>query len=256
MRNRVFRTRIDGFSLVEVMVAAFVAFLVAAGISAMMKGLFRASSSSAKLGDLSTLKMNIRDALNCEKTLGVVLPAVTGCGGPYTLRRADNSVVPTQFGSPATWEIRSRCVANSLIVEAHQIGAVPSTPGLSSVTHLRRDWFDLFNGTSDFCKAYFVGPGVCPAPQTIIGMAGSVPVCGLGTWPNGPYCIIQAQNQACPTGFTAQDPSNSNVPGNGLVGESFLVRGDSSSHISVANTPWQMNTSFNGPVITWAWCCK
>jgi hypothetical protein len=255
-QSRLLHAPTRGFGLVEALIAASVTLVVAVGISGLMKDSSKSTSSASKLDDLSTLRMSLLENLNCQRTLGVAIPGAAGCGGPYTLRRGNNSIIPSQYGSPATWEIRSRCIANELIVEAHQVGVVTATRELSAVTRLRRDWFDLFDGTSDFCRPYFSGSPACPAPQTLVGMAGPVAVCGPGAWPVGSYCIVQAQSQGCPAGFSAQDPTNSSVPGNGLQGESILVRGNSWSHVSTGSIPFGMNNSFNGPVKTWAWCCK
>lgn len=172
----------QGFSLAGVLVATAVGSIVMAGFVRLTSMNAKVTGSIAQNGDLNVLKSSLAASLNCEKTLNTVLPATAPCSGSFlTLRRGDGSVLPSSYGSPVAWEVRARCVNNEVIVQAKHASSTGTT-GLSSKSLVRNGWFDMFNGTSDFCRPYFTGSaGTCPPPQKIIGMAGPVPVCSTGT---------------------------------------------------------------------------
>ena len=70
-------------------------------------------------------------------------------------------------------------------------------------------------------------------------------------WPQGNYCIIQAQNQSCPTGFTAYDPTSGNFDS-----ARGPIYGGSSSIWESTNRNRADDSSGSYPIRKWAWCCK
>ena len=165
----------SGMSVAGLLIVSFAGLMVSLFLTKVVSNSQKSVKATLNMDDLNGIRQTLRSSLSCEATLGAALPSTVPCAGPYTLRRADGSVLPTQFGSPATWEIRNKCDSNKLLIEVHRIGKTGT--GMSNQTLIRTDWFDLFNGAGELCRPYFSG-ATCPAGQMYIGMAGSVPVCG------------------------------------------------------------------------------
>ena len=67
-------------------------------------------------------------------------------------------------------------------------------------------------------------------------------------WPTGNYCIIQAQNQICPSGFTATTPSG------GTASDAGVVRSAPSSVTATDSFYGTAGAVYS--IKAWAWCCK
>ena len=65
------------------------------------------------------------------------------------------------------------------------------------------------------------------------------------TWPDGNYCIIQAQNKACPTGFTATNPEG--VSG-AIYGGTRSITGPVEQRAKGSDGDYAS--------LEWAFCCK
>ena len=77
-------------------------------------------------------------------------------------------------------------------------------------------------------------------------------------WPSGPYCIVQAKDRGCPTGFNVINPNSCLGQGGGgpLGAECHLLRGGDSSVTNTEIMGMGMNKMKNAQVVRWAWCCK
>ena len=84
--------------------------------------------------------------------------------------------------------------------------------------------------------------------------------CG-GGWPPGKYCIIGAQNQNCPTGFTLTNPVINPTHSWGHPYEESMIMGDlgsTRSTVVTGLTTSRFTTTMVGgaSVQVWWWCCK
>lgn len=73
---------------------------------------------------------------------------------------------------------------------------------------------------------------------------------GGSEWPDGNYCIIQAQDETCPNGFEAIDPSEANEDGTGAI------YGDITSRFESTLRKRTKTSDGSYAVTTWAFCCK
>lgn len=177
----------SGFTLIEIIVAAAILGIIGFGISRIAGTGFQAASISNDRQDLASLKMVIRDQVNCALTLG--LPAnydfsvPVACAGPYKLRKASSSnsagiLLGVDEGAERTrlgiYKIRAACVSNQLQIMVESTKKDPITRAVLPP----RDLFEATGG-SGLCSQYFTG-ATCPSGQEVIGSANGVPVCSGG----------------------------------------------------------------------------
>ncbi|MEI8026669.1 MAG: prepilin-type N-terminal cleavage/methylation domain-containing protein [Pseudomonadota bacterium] len=242
-----------GFSLVEALVAMFILGVIGVGISQMSELGFKSAASAGIRQDLQTLKMTIRDQLSCEKTLNLpdgydTSVPVPCTGSKLTLKKPDGNAFGNPLGS-LTWS--ASCVANKIKVMVSSKRSDPLT-GQPFVTR------DLFNGIAEgLCSSYFTG-FACKAGDTVIGIAGSTPVCGKaganalgfekveGTanetnivcgWPSKPPMKHVAGTVCCPSGKIVFSGGGQCNIGAGGFTENSLQNGPNCWHVDCCKYP-------------------
>lgn len=176
----------SGFSLIEVMVGVAVTGILGLAISSMSSTGFKAASKATNAQDLATLKMVLREQVNCPLTLGLPsnydfsTPVV--CAGPYLPRKTSSSsasgalmgvVDGTDKIRIGNFLVRANCVSNQLHFMVESTRLDPFTKTLPPPV-------DLFekSGGSGLCSSYFGGT-VCPAGKVVSGVANGIPVCSI-----------------------------------------------------------------------------
>lgn len=183
-----------GFSLIEVLVASAVLGIIAVAIASMSGTAFQAASISNSRQDLASLKMVLREQVNCPLTLGLPVDydfsVPVPCAGPYILKKNSPSG-PVNLGGPTTppdpertqlgnYKIRASCVANQLQIMVESTRKDPLTK-----TYLPPK--DIFAGAggNGLCSQYFTG-ATCPPGRVVTGVANGIPVCSAAvTCPSG-----------------------------------------------------------------------
>jgi prepilin-type N-terminal cleavage/methylation domain-containing protein len=173
---------IRGFSLVESLVSMFILGIVGLGISSMSDLGFKSAASAGLRQDFETLKWTIREQLSCTETLG--LPAdynpsvpVPCTGSELTLKKHKGK----EFGNPiGSLKWSASCVSDRIQI---MITSKKNDP----ITKKPFGPKDLFEGMADgLCSNYFTGSSCSKPGETVIGTAGTTPVCGKAPVPVDP----------------------------------------------------------------------
>lgn len=200
---------ISGLTLVEVLTASSILGILGYGVARMSGTAFQAASLSNNKQDLASLKMVVREQVNCTKTLGLPdnydfsVPAP--CAGPYLLRKNGNVLLGTSISGDSErtligdYKVRATCRSNQLDVMVQSTRIDPLTKVILPPRN-------LFSGSGGIglCSQYFTGVA-CPTGQIQTGVSNGVPVCAnSGGCPRGqvqtgtsnglPVCTVP---QAC-----------------------------------------------------------
>jgi hypothetical protein len=167
-----------GFSIVEMMVAAFLLSVLGAISLRVIDQTNRGAKSVTISSSLPALKINIVENMSCQKTIGVKLPSQTPCDSAtvYTMRSLSGT--PLNIATSAGFQVRGRCIAGELIVEAKRSKKDASLTGTVD-EGANQGFRDVFGKMSGFCKAYFIsGDPLCMPGLVFLGVANDAPVCG------------------------------------------------------------------------------
>lgn len=211
---------ISGLTLVEVLTASSILGILGYGVARMSGTAFQAASLSNNRQDLASLKMVVREQVNCAQTLGLPdnydfsVPAP--CAGPYLLRKNGNVLLGTSISGDSErtligdYKVRATCSNNQLDVMVQSTRIDP----LTKVILPPRNLFSG-SGGNGLCSQYFTGVA-CPAGTTRTGISDGMPVCTpVSPCPTGqvqtgvsngvPVC---ANSGGCPGGQVQTGTSN------------------------------------------------
>lgn len=159
-----------GTSLISILIAAGIAGFVALTISKVTTNGLYGAKSIAERQDLEAIKQTIRTRLDCPSSLNVTssttLPLTCSSYGNVTLRRSDNTSITDPNGFLGEWQIQAGCINNRITVRATRSGNDPLTqkPWSNVVSNSvtgETISTDLFGGTTDFCREFFVAGASC-----------------------------------------------------------------------------------------------
>jgi hypothetical protein len=224
-----------GLSLAELIIGVSLLTIVLAAAAKMISASQLSVRSVSISSDLAGLKLNISNDLDCEKTLGVPLPVTLACDPAlfYTLRKKNGNAL--SLSPTMGFDVRGRCLANSLVIETRRFKKDLVHQGFVDVG-ANQGWRDAFGGASGFCKPYFnpANP-TCPPGDTVVGMAGSTPVCGI---PLAPPPAPPPPPAGAPAPPTSVGLPNSTVPPGDYGFETRLV-----THGNIVPVPAGFNAS-------------
>ena len=189
---------ISGFTLVEVLTASSILGILGYGVARMSGTAFQAASLSNNKQDLASLKMVVREQINCAKTLGLPdnydfsVPAP--CAGPYLLRKNGNVLLGTSISGDSErtligdYKVRATCRSNQLDVMVQSTRIDPLTKVILPPRN-------LFSGSGGIglCSHYFTGVA-CPTGQVLTGTSNGLPVCTVSQACNPPYYQVGISN--------------------------------------------------------------
>jgi hypothetical protein len=198
-----------GFSIAALLITAAIFSMIALIGSQLIVDTNNADRTTNRLQNLENLKETIRTQLSCERTLGVAAWSATpaSCApGSYTPKASNGS----ELSDPSrVWRISARCTDNALVIDAASTDPDPTIKKLVVKQ-------DIFNGTSAFCRKFFVPQQSCPAGTKLKSIVENRPLCQTGVKrpagfflqknngsTAGQWCIISnefSRECRCPTG--------------------------------------------------------
>jgi hypothetical protein len=198
-----------GVSIAGLLIAAALFSVVSLIGSRLVVDTNNADRTTDRLQSLENFKETIRSQLSCEMTLGVAswsLTPATCTSGVFTPKASNGRELsdPSRY-----WRITARCADNALVIDAKS-----TTPDPTIKKEVVKP--DVFNGTSAFCRKFFVPQQSCPAGTKLKAIVDNGPLCRSGTErpagffmrktngsTAGQWCIISnefSRTCACPTG--------------------------------------------------------
>ena len=213
-----------GFSLVGALVGLSIVGMLAASLSQVMTGAFKANRSVQDRSELNLLRQVINSRLDCGKTVGS--SGAVCDGAPITLRDSQNNLIASG-GHIGDWSIQANCPqtcdvnannpgsgasdCNQVVVTAKQAGNDPLTGLARDATKTNKSGTtvakDLFGGLSSFCSRSY--GGVANSGSVTLGSTFWIPT--TGTFYNvlsiklpraGNYMVYTSGQVAFTTGWT------------------------------------------------------